>query len=339
MHKDKVSALFEVLCGVLIVDFLLTLKNSNKTLIVIVGPTAVGKTAVAIKLAQLSQTEIISADSRQIFKELIIGTAKPSAEELALVPHHFINSHSIHDDYDAAKYGRDALALIAELFKQHDHLILCGGSGLYIKAVCEGFDDIPDIPESIRDDLMSSYKLHGIEWLQQKMLELDTEHFQTIDQKNPHRLIRALEVRLGTGFSIASFRTKNKIEHPFSIVKIGLDVPREDLYQRIDKRMDKMIEQGLFEEAQSLYPNRNLQALQTVGYQEIFDFIADKYNKDEAIRLLKRNSRRYAKRQLTWFKRDTDITWFAPENIESIVEFIRRRITQTGQTTPKTSLS
>ncbi|WP_276369960.1 tRNA (adenosine(37)-N6)-dimethylallyltransferase MiaA [Chryseolinea sp. H1M3-3] len=311
------------------------MEKSKKTLIVVTGPTAAGKTAVAIKLAQLFKTEIISADSRQIFKELAIGTAKPSTQELALVRHHFIDSHSIQDDYDAAQYGRDALALITELFKQHDNLILCGGSGLYIKAVCEGFDDIPEIAESIRADLMRSYELHGIEWLQQKMQELDTEHFHTIDKKNPHRLIRALEVRLGTGSSIASFRTKKKMEHPFTIVKIGLEVPREDLYQRIDKRMDTMIEQGLFEEAQSLYPNRNLQALQTVGYQEVFDFIAGKYNKDEAIRLLKRNTRRYAKRQLTWFKRDDEITWFAPENFENIVELIRSEISQSD---PKTSL-
>jgi tRNA dimethylallyltransferase len=299
------------------------LEKNNKTLIVVVGPTAVGKTAVAIRLAQAFETEIISADSRQIFKELTIGTAKPSEAELALAPHHFINTHTIETDYDAAQYGREALALIARLFENLDTVILCGGSGLYVKAVCEGFDDIPDVPSDIREELMQQYEHHGIEWLQQKMEALDPEHFQEIDQKNPHRLIRALEVRLATGSSIASFRTRSKMQHPFSILKIGLELPREDLYNRIDSRMDEMIRQGLFEEARDLYKHKNRQALQTVGYQEIFDFIDGKYDEEEAIRLLKRNSRRYAKRQLTWFKRDGDIQWFSPHDIEKIVGFIK----------------
>lgn len=293
-----------------------------KRLIAIVGPTGVGKTAVAINLAQLFNTEIISADSRQIFKELTIGTAKPSDTELAQIPHHFINTHSIEDEYDAAQYGRDALQLITKLFETYDTLILCGGSGLYIKAVCEGFDDIPEVPKGVREDLIQHFEKDGLEWLQEKMRHLDPDHFERIDQKNPHRLIRALEVKLGTGSSIASFRTKNKTHHPFSTIKIGLELPREDLYKRIDERMDKMIQAGLFKEAENLYPYKHLQALQTVGYQEIFDFIAGKYDSDEAIRLLKRNSRRYAKRQLTWFKRDTEINWFSPNDIEKIIESI-----------------
>jgi tRNA dimethylallyltransferase len=252
------------------------LETRNKILIVIVGPTAVGKTSLAIKLAQTFGTEIVSADSRQIFKELTIGTAKPSQEELEAVRHHFVNSHSINEDYDAAQYGRDALHVISDLFQQHDILILCGGSGLYIKAVCEGFDDIPDIPSGIREDIMLHYEQGGIEWLQEAMRKSDPEHFETIDQKNPHRLIRALEVKLGTGASIASFRTKRRIEHEFEIVKIGLELPREELYQRIDDRMVKMIESGLVEEARNLYQHRHRQALQTVGYQEIFDFIDNK---------------------------------------------------------------
>jgi len=302
------------------------LKKGNKTLIVVAGPTAVGKTAVAIKLAHTFQTEVISADSRQIFKELTIGTAKPSADELTMVPHHFIDTHSITDDYDAAQYGRDALALISTLFERHDVLILCGGSGVYIQAVCEGFDDIPEIPVDVRERLVQQYERHGIQWLQDQMQQVDNEHFQHIDQKNPHRLIRALEVKLSTGSSIASFRTKNKIVHPFSIVKIGLELSREDLYARIDDRMDMMIQQGLFEEATNLYPHRNRRALQTVGYQEIFDFIDGKYVKEEAIRLLKRNSRRYAKRQLTWFKRDAEINWFSSHDIEGILDFINRQL-------------
>jgi tRNA dimethylallyltransferase len=300
------------------------LETQKKTLIVIVGPTAVGKTGLAIKLAQLLGTEIISADSRQIFKELTIGTAKPSQEELDAVRHHFVNSHSIIEDYDAAQYGRDALRLISDLFQQHDFLILCGGSGLYIKAVCEGFDDIPDIPPGIRENIMLHYEQNGIKWLQEAMQESDPEHFKTIDQKNPHRLVRALEVKLGTGRSITSFQTKRRIEHAFEIVKIGLELPREELYERIDDRMVKMIESGLLEEARGLYQHRHRQALQTVGYQEVFDFMDDKYDMEEAIRLLKRNSRRYAKRQLTWFKRDTDVQWFSPRDVEAIVDFVKR---------------
>jgi tRNA dimethylallyltransferase len=299
--------------------------KNKKTLIVITGPTAVGKTAVAIKLAQYFKTEIISADSRQIFKELKIGTAKPSPDEQAMVRHHFIDSHSITENFDAAQYGRDAQLLISELFETYDTLVLCGGSGLYIKAVCEGFDDIPEVPENFREELMDQYVRHGLEWLQNKMRELDPDHFRTIDQKNPHRLIRALEVRLATGASIASFRSNDRISHPFDIVKIGLQMPREDLYHRIDVRMDEMIEHGLFEEASSLYSQRDRQALQTVGYQEIFAFIEGAYDKAEAIRLLKRNSRRYAKRQLTWFKRDSDIHWFSPNEIEEMITLVNTR--------------
>ncbi len=298
------------------------LKKKIKTLVVIVGPTAVGKTAVAIKLARLLKTEVVSADSRQIFKELTIGTAKPSPSELALVPHHFINTHSITENYDAAQYARDALELISDLFEKYNTLILCGGSGLYIKAVCEGFDDIPEIPADVREGLMQRYEQAGIEWLQQEMLRLDPEHYKKIDQKNPHRLIRALEVRLGTGVSIAAFHSSKQVSHPFEILKIGLELPREDLYRRIDERMDKMIEHGLIEEATGLYRHKHCQALQTVGYQEIFDLIDGKYDLDEAIRLLKRNSRRYAKRQLTWFKRDTDISWFSANDQEKISGFV-----------------
>jgi tRNA dimethylallyltransferase len=294
----------------------------QKKLIVLVGPTAVGKTSVAIMLARHFGTEIISADSRQLFKELNIGTAKPSPAELQVVRHHFINSHSIHDSYDAAQYGRDALMLIKTLFGQRDKLILCGGSGMYVKAVCEGFDDIPDIPEGIREKLMNEYEQHGIKVLQDKMRTLDPEYYLEIDNQNPHRLIRALEVIEATGKSIRSFQKKNKLDHPFHMVKIGLTLPREVLYGRIDRRMDEMISQGLFAEAESLYPFRHINALQTVGYQEIFDYIEGKYDREEAIRLLKRNSRRYAKRQMTWFQRDRDVIWTDPNNIHGIIQII-----------------
>lgn len=292
----------------------------HKRLIVIVGPTAVGKTDMALKLAKYFNTEIISADSRQFFKELTIGTAKPSAEELSKAPHHFINSHSITEEYDAARYADDALDLIYQLFEKYDYLVVCGGSGLYIKALLEGFDDIPEVPDNIREDITSHYRANGLEWLQVKLQELDPGHWQTVDQHNPARLMRALEVVMATGKSISSFQTKQKRQLPFQVIKIGLELEREFLYKRIDDRMDSMIENGLFEEAKALYPFRHHQALQTVGYKEIFDFLDGFYDREEAVRLLKRNSRRYAKRQLTWFKRDAENTWVKPDQWELIVD-------------------
>ena len=271
-----------------------------------------GKTALAIALAKQLKTEIISADSRQIYREMTLGTAKPSDAELAEVPHHFINSHSIEEEYNAGQYERDAQALLETLFKKHDCLVMVGGSGLYIKGVLEGFDTIPEVPDEIRESLEEQFEQKGLAWLQQELELHDPDLFEGIDQQNPHRLIRALEVKLHTGQSIQSFRGLKKKEHDFRVVKVGLELDRESLYKRIDMRMDSMIAQGLFEEAQRLYPKRELNALQTVGYQEIFDFIEGKYDKNEAIRLLKRNSRRYAKRQLTWFKRDGEITWLSP---------------------------
>jgi tRNA dimethylallyltransferase len=296
----------------------------SKKLIVIVGPTAVGKTAVSIQLAICFKTEIISADSRQIYKELGIGTAKPSVEELAKVNHHFINTHSIEQDYDAGAYGRDALNLIHALFKKYDTLILCGGSGLYIKAVLEGFDDMPEIPHGIRDQINAEYELKGLSWLQQELKELDPAYFEQVDTNNPHRLIRALELFRASGQKASRLRAKEKRVHEFEIVKIGLEVEREVLYSIIDARMDAMIAAGLFEEAEYFYPRRNLNALQTVGYREIFDYIEGKYDREEAIRLLKRNTRRYAKRQHTWFKRDQEIKWFRPEQIDEMNETIRK---------------
>lgn len=296
--------------------------RKNK-LIVIAGPTAVGKTGMAIRLAQAFKTEIVSADSRQIFRELNIGTAKPLVSELQEVPHHFIDSHSISENYDAAQYGRDALEVIHAIFQKYHYAILCGGSGLYIKAVLEGFDDIPPVAGEIRETLMQQFDVHGIGWLQEKMKELDPLAFEKIEQENPHRLIRALEVKIGTGQSILSFRKNEKLAHNFQVVKIGLELPREALYRRIDERMDDMIDKGLFIEAEQLYPFKDHNALQTVGYQEIFDFMDGVYDREEAMRLLKRNSRRYAKRQLTWFRRDPEMKWFAPEQIEQIIQYIK----------------
>lgn len=296
---------------------------SGKKLIVIVGPTAAGKTALAIRVAKQLNTEIISADSRQIYKELTIGTAKPDEDELRQVPHHFINSHSISEDYDAATFGEEALLKIYSLFETYNYVVVCGGSGLYIKALLEGFDDIPEVPDEIRDQLIEEFENKGMLWLQNRMRELDPEHFKKIDQKNPMRLMRALEVKLATGKSISEFQKQVVKELPFQVVKIGVDVERAKLYERIDARMDDMISKGLFNEAKNLYAYREKNALQTVGYQEIFGFMDGQYDQAEAIRLLKRNSRRYAKRQLTWFKRDEQIKWFKPDDTNSILEYIQ----------------
>jgi tRNA dimethylallyltransferase len=301
---------------ILAVDF------SNKKLIVVVGPTAVGKTAVAIQLAQHFQTEIISADSRQFYREMTIGTAKPGPEELARVTHHFIDSHSIDEQYNAATFAEEALARIYRLFERHDAVVMCGGSGLYVKALLEGFDDIPETLQAIREAISQQYTVNGLTWLQHEMKRLDPDYFERVDQQNPARLMRALEVVMATGRSIGSFQKKKKRELPFNVIKIGLELDREALYSRIDKRMDNMIEAGLFEEAEKLYPYRQHNALQTVGYQEIFDFMEGKYDKTEAIRLLKRNSRRYAKRQLTWFKRDLEIAWFLNAEVNVLIRFL-----------------
>jgi tRNA dimethylallyltransferase len=296
--------------------------KTEKTLVVIVGPTASGKTALAISVAKALQTEIVSADSRQMYREMNVGTAKPSQEELSIVPHHFINNLSINEDFDAAQFGDAALLTIRQIFERNNYAILCGGSGLYVKAVCEGFDEIPEVRENIREELVSNFEQFGIGWLQDKMLELDPEYFAAIDQQNPHRLIRALEVKIGTGLSISAYQKKETRKHDFSIIRIGLELPREQLYQRIDDRMDAMIANGLFDEARRLYPYREKNALQTVGYQEIFDFIDGKFDYEEAVRLLKRNTRRYAKRQLTWFKRDPDTRWFQADQTSEILTLI-----------------
>lgn len=287
-----------------------------------VGPTAVGKTAVSLRLALHYGSAIVSADSRQIFRELTIGTAKPSADELRQVKHYFIDSHAISETIDAAQFADATYATIQQLFHSSSHVVVCGGSGLYIRALLDGLDDIPEVPDQIREDILREYSTHGLTWLQQQLSESDLEAWETIDRQNPHRIIRALEVVRATGKSIRHFQTREKKQHPFEVIKIGLDLDREMLYQRIDLRMDQMIEQGLFEEAAALYPYRAHQALQTVGYQEIFGFIEGKYDREEAIRLLKRNSRRYAKRQLTWFKRDEDIRWFDPNQVQEIIRYI-----------------
>jgi tRNA dimethylallyltransferase len=305
----------------------------KKTLWVVVGPTAVGKTHWAIQLAKHLKTEIVSADSRQLFKELQIATAVPSAEELAQVKHHFIQSHSLHENYNAGQYEREACALINELFLQFDDVVLCGGSGLYIKAVTEGFDDIPEIPEEIAESVEEKFRKEGLSALQKELQALDPDIIDKIEMSNPHRVMRALEVARFTGKSILSFRGKKVTIRPWQTITIGLELPREILYQKIDNRMDKMIEQGLFDEAKRFFSFHHLQALQTVGYREIFGYLRNEYNKEEAIRLLKRNSRRYAKRQLTWFKRDRNIFWFDAENV-TVEKIIAKKNKEATPTEP-----
>jgi tRNA dimethylallyltransferase len=304
----------------------LKLLSAKKILILVVGPTAVGKTDLCLKLAKKFNTEIVSCDSRQFYREMNLGTAKPSAKELQEVPHHLINSLSIEEEYDVRKFEKDALEALDRIFQKSNVAIMTGGSGLFADAVTEGLDDIPDVDPEIRQKLILEYEEKGLKWLQETLSIADPEYFQQVDQQNPQRLMRALEVYRGTGQRFSTFRVKKKAIRPFEVIKIGLDRPREELYQRIDLRMDQMIELGLFDEADSLFGKRHLNALQTVGYSEIFEFMEGKYDREEAIRLLKRNSRRYAKRQMTWFRRDEEIRWFRPDQGQEILDWIANQM-------------
>ena len=294
----------------------------KKYLILLVGPTAVGKTALSIKLAKKFNTEIISSDSRQFYREMEIGTAKPTKEELAEAPHRLINTKSIHDEYDVKQFEKDALEILSEIFEHNNVAIMTGGSGLFADVITKGMDEMPEIPINYRKSVIQDYEINGLTFLQEEVEKIDPAYFQQVDKRNPQRLMRALEVFRATGKTFSSFRTKNVIHRPFQIIPIALSLPREQLYERINKRMDQMISEGLFEEAEKLFPFRHLNALQTVGYSEIFEFINGAYDREETIRLLKRNSRRYAKRQLTWFKKDNTIQWFSPLEFNQIVDCI-----------------
>ncbi|TJZ60719.1 tRNA (adenosine(37)-N6)-dimethylallyltransferase MiaA [Sphingobacterium olei] len=296
----------------------------KKTLVVVVGPTAVGKTAMAISLAQHFSTEIISADSRQFYREMYIGTAKPDLEELAAAPHHFIDSHSIEQEYSAGDFERDALALLEGLFKKHDIVIMVGGSGLFVRAVCEGLDNLPKAPEGIRDQLNKDFEQHGLELLKERLLAIDPDYYAVADIDNPQRVIRALEVYETTGLPMSSYQKKAAPQRPFDIVTIGLNIEREKLYKRINMRVDRMMEMGLLEEVKSLKPYRNKPALLTVGYAELFDYLDEKYTLEEAVDKIKQNSRRYAKRQITWFKKYGNTIWFEPNDKDKIVAYLNR---------------
>jgi len=297
----------------------------TKTLLVIAGPTASGKTAIAIQLAQYYNTVIVSADSRQFYKEMSIGTARPGLEELAAARHYFIGSHSITENFSVGDYETQGLALLDELFKIHDLVILVGGSGLYIKALCEGFDNIPRAEPGVREQLNREFAEKGITALQEELKKTDPVFYSEVDLNNPQRVIRALEVYRNTGNPFSSYRKATVNKRPFRTVKIALDLPREVLYEHINQRVDDMVKQGLVEEVRSLLPFRQLNALNTVGYSELFDYFDGKTDIKTAIERIKQNTRHFAKRQLTWFRKDTAIYWLThnemvPEKITGLLD-------------------
>lgn len=282
----------------------------GKTVIIIAGPTAAGKTALAIRLASHFKTAVISADSRQCYKEISIGTAKPSLQEQQTVPHYFINSHSIIEEVNAGIYERLSLQYTSQIFQQHDVAVMCGGTGLYIKAFCEGIDNIPAAPAAVRQEINERYEKEGITWLQTELRVKDPAFYAIAEIHNPQRLMRALEVLYTTGQSITTFRTANIVSRDFNIIKIGVTLPKEELHANIERRVHDMMAAGLVEEVRSVLPYRNHNALQTVGYKEIFDYLDGKTTLKEAVELIIIHTRQYAKRQLTWFRRDPDMQWF-----------------------------
>jgi tRNA dimethylallyltransferase len=300
----------------------------HKYLVVVAGPTAVGKTEAAIFLAQRLGCEVISADSRQFYRDMHIGTAKPDAQQRAQVRHHFVDFLDIGVMFSAGRFEMAVLELLQDLYTSTDVALMVGGSGLYIQAVCEGMNAMPDIPAAFRDALYREYAAGGIAPLVEELKAKDPGYAERVDLKNQQRVIRALEVCRATGRPYSAFRTDRQVQRQFTCLKIGLERPVEELRQRIDRRMDRMIEEGLFEEAASLYDMRHCNALKTVGYREVFGNIDGKYDRDEAVRLLKRNSWRYAKRQLTWFKKDAEMVWFHPEDRDGILKYIQNAIKQ-----------
>ena len=305
-----------------------TMSSKQPTLIVIVGPTGSGKTSLAVTLARHYSAPIISTDSRQFYRGLPIGTAQPTAEELSLAEHHFIADREVDDDFNSGRYEQEALARLDELFERHDVVVAVGGSGLYIQALCEGMDNLPEANEELRQSLKQRLESEGIEPLFEELRRLDPAYAEVVDRHNPARIMRALEVCITSGKPYSHQRKGERQQRPFRIVKIGTDLPRDVLYERINLRVDMMISEGLEAEARAMLPKRELNSLQTVGYREMFDYFDGRCSLDEAIELIKRNSRRYAKRQMTWFRRDAEIAWFSPHDIEPIISHIDAKILQ-----------
>jgi tRNA dimethylallyltransferase len=285
------------------------LKHKKNTVIILCGPTAVGKTSLSLQLAKHFKTSIISADSRQCFKELNIGVAKPTEQELFSVKHYFVNSHSINEEVNAMVFEKYALEKSEEIFSENNIAVMVGGTGLYLKAFCQGMDEMPNVPKKIRENIIAKYEAEGIDFLQKELQKKDSAFWQIAEQQNPQRLMRALEIFEATGKSIAEFKSSKKKVRDFDIIKLGLELPREKLYQHINTRVDKMMSDGLLKEVESLIKHKSLNALQTVGYKELFDFIENKISLDKAVELIKKNTRHYAKRQMTWFKKDSEIKW------------------------------
>lgn len=300
--------------------------NSKPTLIVLIGPTGIGKTNLSLNIAEHYNTEIISADSRQLYADLKIGTAAPTPEQLARVKHHFVGTLQLTDYYSAAQYEAEVMKKLDELFKRHNVIVLTGGSMMYVDAVCKGIDDIPTVDEETRKTLMQHYENVGLERLCAELKILDPEYYDIVDKKNPKRVIHALEICYMTGQTYTSFRTSQTKERPFNIIKVGLRREREELYARINKRVDIMMEDGLLEEAKSVYQYKDLNSLNTVGYKEMFKYLDGEWELPFAIEKIKQNSRIYSRKQVTWFKRDTDITWFHPDDTDNIMSFIEERL-------------
>lgn len=297
---------------------------NEKTCVIIAGPTAVGKTAAAIAIARHFKTAIISADSRQCFKEMTIGVAKPSTSELQQAHHYFINSHSIQDDVNAAVFEQYALQAAGEIFQQSNVAVVTGGTGLYIKAFCEGLDDMPPVSLTIRQAITEQYEQQGLAWLQQQVQQQDPLYYASGEIQNPQRLIRALEVKQATGESIRTFQQGRKATRPFRIIKLGLELPKPELHTRINARVDQMMEQGLLDEVKQLIPFKHLNALQTVGYSELFEYLDGKISLPQAVEQIKSNTRHYAKRQMTWFRKDSNMRWFAPDAVDTMVTALQQ---------------
>ena len=306
---------------------ILTLSSKKSNLIIIVGPTAVGKTDLCVKLANAFDTEILSCDSRQFYQQLNIGTAKPTPEEMGSVVHHFVDSHSINEYYSAGDFERDAIKLLEnDIFKRKNIAIMTGGSGLFVKAITDGLDEMPEAPLALREELMQRLEKGELEIMAEELRKLDSEYCETADLQNSQRVVRALEVCLSSGRAFSSFHKKNSIERSFNIIKIGIERPREQLYERINYRMDLMLKNGLIEEVRGLINYRNHNALQTVGYKEVFEYFDGNYDFATMEDLLKRNSRRYAKRQMTWFKNQDAFEWFYSTDIEGIKAYILSKL-------------